>query len=200
MRITITKDFDTLAEAAAFLSHVSGANHVDIVTAMPGAQEAVEAANKTRKPRADAGKKREPYGPRATTTEVAGTTASSTTAGGTPAVQAAAGAGGATSVVSEGSPASSTAAAASTNAAPVTPLDANVDFPATLEGARKAMAALNATAGRGMDACIQALKAAGVNRISDLPKEQYADFIKSVLVQSSKEGIEVAKKAPAAKK
>lgn len=73
------------------------------------------------------------------------------------------------------------------------PAAAAEDFPATLDGARAAMKALDQTANKGMDACIAALKAHGVNRITDLDTAKYPEFIKFVLGQSSAEGIAKAK-------
>ena len=193
MKITVTTEFDSVPAAAAFLARIAGEEKIiDAVIVEPTKTVAEKPA---RKPRADAGQKREPYGPRATTT-------------GEPAASE-------PGVVGQASAAPQQPAAPATptpSSAPqepksaadgqsVPPAAAAEDFPATLDGARKAMAALNKTKNKGMDACIAALKASGVNRISDLPKEKYADFIKSVIDQASKEGIaeaiaEYAAKAP----
>lgn len=192
MKITIVSEFSTPVEAAAFLARVvrdgsaPAAEVSDNPTSAPVPQATTD--KPARKPRADAGQKREPYGPRTTEAKAgeAGApsgTPSTATSGQEPAASAAAPTAASPAAAS---PAKSSAPAQGQSSGTAgTPTSAAEDFPATLEGARKAMAALNATTGRGMDACIQALKAAGVNRISDLPKEKYADFIKDVLVQSS---------------
>jgi hypothetical protein len=46
----------------------------------------------------------------------------------------------------------------------------------TLDAVRETMGKLHKIPGLGMEACIESLKAFGVLRISDLPKEKYAAF------------------------
>ena len=202
-KATLTLEFDKLADLREATARLAGAaNDAKVILTQPQPNprdaeiatmaEITEAFNanreetekRARKPRADRGQKREPYGPRTTTT-------------GEPA---------APSVTAEQAGAAATASAApatpTTSSAPQEPKSAaegqheppaaaaeESEFPATLDGARAAMAALNATAGKGMDACIGTLKVFGVNRISDLPAEKYGHFINDVLSQSSPEGL-----------
>lgn len=143
-----------------------------------------------RKPRADAGKPRGPY--KTTTTGAdAGTTASST-----PGTTPAAGAVGGDPVAAESPPATPTAAASAstTSAAPeqtVTPAQSAAPAAAepTEADAKAAMGRINKTEGLGMPACIDFLETFGVNRITLLPKEKYAKFIKAAdaLVAAHKE-------------
>jgi hypothetical protein len=46
----------------------------------------------------------------------------------------------------------------------------------TLDAVRETMGKMHRIPGLGMEACIASLKAFGVLRISDLPKEKYAAF------------------------
>jgi hypothetical protein len=62
MRITISQDFDSAEAAADFLARVG--NPLVTINVEPGKVAASVPEVKTRKPRADAGKPREPYGPR----------------------------------------------------------------------------------------------------------------------------------------
>lgn len=203
MRITITQDFDSAAEAAEFLARVTGGIIIDQVAneiVEPGTIAAAAAAKKERRPRADAGKKREPYGPRAQNAEGAptGTQPQAQTGAPVPAVsggdvpnEAAASSAPKSSASEKANAEVSTSGSGRTPGGPdATP--AAEYFPATLDGARKAMKALDQTKGKGMDACIAALKATGVLRISDLKAEQYAGFIKEVLSQASSEGVKAA--------
>lgn len=149
-----------------------------------------------RKPRADAGKPRGPY---KTTGADAGTTASST-----PGTTPAAGAVGGDPVTTESPPATPTAAASAPtiSAAPAAEGNANGSpsvagnpgpAPAAAEpteaDAKAAMGRINKTEGLGMPACIDFLATFGVNRITLLPKEKYAEFIKAAdaLVAAHKE-------------
>jgi hypothetical protein len=52
-----------------------------------------------------------------------------------------------------------------------------------LDAVRETLGRLHAVPGKGMTACMAALRAFDVTRISDLPKEKYADFSKYVLAQ-----------------
>lgn len=191
MRITITQDFDSAAEAAEFLARVTGGIIIDQIAnevVEPGTIAAAAAAKKERKPRADAGKKREPYGPRATPTEPATASHSGSTVG----ENATAPTAGSTNSSAPQPSTATVTAASSKEGVGQGAVAAAEDFPATLDGARKAMKALDQTKGKGMDACIAALKATGVLRISDLKAEQYAGFIKEVLSQASPDGVKAA--------
>lgn len=199
MKITIVSEFDSVPAAAAFLARVAGEEKVVEGEVL----ETKDTKDTTRKPRSDAGKARGPNARTTGSTEAnpAGAGAQTGNPGGAPASSAAAPAGeaspvtaaastppqGAASTASSNAAPSSSASAAQSASAPNKPADpapsATEEFPATLDGARKAMKKLNDTPSKGMDACIAALKAHGVNRISDLPKEKYADFIKYVLDQ-----------------
>lgn len=160
MKITITQDFESAAEAAAFLARVtapvSSEQQAAIPHYSPGNESAATPAAVTsgRKPRSDRGQKREPYGPRSTTT-------------GEPASDG------------EGQKATTPAQA---SASPTTSAVVN-DIPGTLDGCREAMKRLNAVPGKGMEANIAALKHFGVLRVSDLKPEQHFDFIKHVMAQ-----------------
>lgn len=185
MKIVITEEFDNLIAASEFLVRAYG-QHPIALTPPPSApigNQQSKPEKPARKPRSDAGKPRGEYKPRATTT-------------GEPAA-------------SEPGVQGQDSAVAPLPAAPATPTQSsapaptgsdeksvtrdvpaaegsNPNFPATLEGARAAMKRLNDAPGKGMDACIGALKAHGVNRISDLPKEKYAAFIEYVVGQLPK--------------
>ena len=202
MRITITQDFDDAAAAAAFLAKVTGQPAAPSVTPAGGGESSVGTPpavpvspigdKPARKKRADAGQPREPYGPRTTT----GEPAEKVQQDGTDKAVASAPAQSALPVspTTSSAPAKSPAEGDKPQPSGVPTAPVAEEFPATLEGARKAMKALDGTKGKGMEACIAALKAHGVNRISDLKAEQFAPFIKDVLVDSSAEGIETARK------
>ena len=185
MKITITHDFSTVEEAAQFLARVGNQAIVinqlsetpiptsEVIAAFEANRTEVEQQQpKTRKPRSDAGKPRGAYKPRETTT-------------GEPASDG----GGQKAVTPASQPATPTTSSAPAPATALPTVGENAtapaaeEFPATLDGARAAMKKLNDAPGLGMDACIASLKAHGVNRISDLPKEKFAEFIKYVLAQ-----------------
>lgn len=179
MRITITHDFSTAEEAAQFLARVC--DPVITINHLAGKPTFTETSSEkpARKPRSDAGKPRGPYKPRETSTGEPAASEPGYTGEGIPArTPPAAPATPTTS--SAPAPAAASSAPTSTQAMPVAE-----EFPATLDGARAAMKKLNDTPGLGMDACIASLKAHGVNRISDLPQEKFAEFIKYVLAQVS---------------
>lgn len=186
MKITIEiSNEEDARRALGFLSRlatdVSDEAAVSGVAAPQASQAAVpeinEAPKPLRKPRADAGKKREPYGPR-NPDAGAGASASSTPTGGASAAQGGAAAAGATSAA-EGSAATSTAAAP----APVT---AAGDFPLTAEGAKAALIALSKAPGKGTEACLKALAHVSVPRLSELKPEHYAPFIAHIKEQLAK--------------
>ncbi len=182
MKITITQDFDSAEAAAAFIAKVTGQPAEPVVTAAAGEGATVSPSPAApvasgRKPRSDAGKKREPYGPRTTTGEPPasepGTVAVDSAAVATPAAKAP------PPISSAPTPPVQPGSTPGAESAAEEP-----EFPATLDGARAALKKLNDVPGKGMDACIAALKAHGVNRISDPAlQEKYAEFIKYVLGQ-----------------
>ena len=186
MKITITQDFETVEEAAEFLARVgSPLKGVDALA--PQAKDAPATEKPARKPRSDAGKPREPYGPRTQEANAgAGGAPSDTSAPATPAPKAA----------SAAAPAAPVPAAASNpNVAPAAPVQPPPndpaaakkaapkveDFPLTLDGARAAMKLLNDAPGKGTEACILALREFGVNRISEVKPEEYKKFILHIL-------------------
>lgn len=167
MKITITKEFETAEDAYAFLErlatplvHYSTVNDpMSFAPSTPATPERALAAagavveKKLRKGRSDAGKVRGPY----------------KTAGGAPDV--------------------TPLTAAPPSAAPVappapTPLTGEgepavgSDPALTLDDARAALKRINDTKGLGTPVCIGHLHTFGVNRISDLKQEHYADFIR----------------------
>ena len=185
MKITITQDFDTPKDALAFLARVQGPSPASVALPLaaaapgvvgqpgPAVQQQTEqpAAKKPRKGRSDAGQPRGPYkttGAAAPETAGAsqpttpGTTAS--TAGSAPAA------------------ASTTSAAPAKSSAVEPPQAASAPTTAdwTLETVRAEMAKLHALPNKGTTACLAALKHFGTARISDLPKERYAEFVKYV--------------------
>lgn len=186
MKITIELNNTKEAQDAyAFLGRALGAiteTVVEDVSRLEGVELNMP-PSKTRKPRADAGQKREPYGPRTPTTGEPVALEPGQGSASTPTPQP----------VAPAAPTISSAPQTSQGGAPLTAptggtatggaAPAVAEFPATLEGARAVMKKLNDTKGKGMDACIAALKAHGVNRISDLPKEKFGEFVKYVLSQ-----------------
>jgi hypothetical protein len=177
MKVTITQDFDSVEDAADFLARVLGTaaqQPEQVINIVPPATftaeavaahtAAVTAGAKVRKPRADAGKPRGPHKDK-------------DAAPAAPAAQAQEAQ--RAEPVPPPAPATPPQAPAKVDAAPPVSPTAGV----TLEDARAEMKRLNDTKGKGMDACIATLKAFGVNRISDLPKEKIGDFIKDVQAQ-----------------
>lgn len=208
MKTIITIECPSPEAAAALFARFMGAAEqatldvqpIPLATALPLTPPPA-AEKPARKPRSDKGQQREPYGPRTTEAKPGAAGAQVSDHGGAPAGSPSAAPGAAsTTNDSAQAPAPQGNAAGTQQGSSPAAVSTDPDFPATLEGARKAMAALNATSGKGMDACIGQLKGHGVNRISDLPKEKYAAFIEAVLAECSKEGIEAAKKAPTAAK
>jgi hypothetical protein len=202
MKVTVTKEFGSPEEAAAWLRIFSPAP-VEISTplspftmigpglvesvlgtgkALPGTTPPVVTTDKKpRKPRNDAGKPRGPY---KTTGADAGTTASST-----PGTTSDADAVGGDPVTTE-SPSATPTAAASAPPASAAPATADAQAPEaqrteppasaaepTFDDARDAMGRINATASLGMPECIAHLASFGINRISLLKKEDFARFI-----------------------
>ena len=173
MKITITQDFDTPKDALAFLARVQGPSPAPV--APPAAAVAVSApepvdpnAKKPRKGRSDAGQPRGPY--KTTTGGPAASEPGQTGSNSVPTPMPAA-------------PVSPTQSAVPAKSSAVEPPQA-ASAPAaadwTLETVRAEMAKLHALPNKGTTACLAALKHFGTARISDLPKEKYAEFVKYV--------------------
>lgn len=167
MKITITREFTTADEAMEFLARVQGPSPAPAqppitVNLMPStAAEAPQppAAKKPRKPRADAGQPRGEY--RHRTTGGAGSPPAGATS---PAPQ-------------EPEPSTPSAAPAKSPALePSQAAQAPAAADLTLADLRETLGKLNSVAGKGMESCIAALQKFGVLRVSDLPKEKYAEF------------------------
>lgn len=200
MKITFEIENEKDAQAAhSFLGRALGATERTVISVQPSAQT-TDTQDKTekpgRKPRSDAGKPREPYGPRTPTTGepvasepgVPGSASAPTPQPAAPATP--------TQPSAPADPASAPQAT-SGSATVAEPAAEDQQFPRTEEGVRLAMQCLNKTKGQGTEACWAALKAHGVVRITELPKEKFDEFIKYVLAKSSKEGIAEALKVGA---
>ena len=192
MKITITKEFETVEAAYAFLETVANTRVLTCVVNDPKSftafadggvveesrqegpaypayesQSPVAApAKKLRKPRSDAGKVRGPYktaggAPDGTPSTTAPTSAAPASP---PAPEPAA-------PVQDGVLLPEPTVATPTGGAP-----AAADL--TIDDARAALKRINNTKGLGTPVCIGHLQGFGVNRISDLPKDQYAEFIR----------------------
>ena len=168
MKITITQDFGTVEEAVAFLGRtlaplaVAEVGSVAVRLEPTSSSDVINSTEKKpRKGRSDAGQPRGPY----------------KTAGGAGDPPA-----GATGPAPQGLlPSTSSAAPAKSSAVEppqATPAPEAADL--TLEVVRAEMAKLHALPNKGTTACLAALKHFGVARISDLPKEKYAEFVKYV--------------------
>ncbi len=187
MKITIAREFDTPEAAYAFLASVAGLSAEPVVTAAAG-EEVTAPSSPTapsekpaRKPRSDAGQPRGAYKRRGTTTGESPASEPDTTAAVDSATVA--------TVRGEGSPSNSPAPAEAVSAPQAPAASATVaepaagEFPATADGARAALQALNQVPGKGMDACLATLRNFGVQRLSDLKQGDYAKFIERVVEQ-----------------
>jgi hypothetical protein len=175
MKITITQDFDTVEDAAAFIARLTGgAQQIKVVIpevslAQPaGLPESTLAAEflpekKSRKRRNDAGRPRAPYKKAWNAPET-----NADGSGGSPAGDA---------------QAAPTAQPATGASAPVPSATAEAPEKLTIDVLRALMATLSAVKGKGMEACLAALKTFGVTRISDLPQDKYVDFAAHVREQ-----------------
>jgi len=164
MKITITKEFDSFEEAAAFIGAMDaeryGAATRTITPPLPPAPlglEHGEQPKRPRKPRSDAGQARGAYNTKG---------------------------GAVSSLVGATSPMPQVPAPSASSAAPVTssavepPQAAQAPAAAdlTLDAIRETLGKLHGVPGKGMEACIASLQKFGVLRLSDLPKEKYAEF------------------------
>lgn len=177
MKITITREFTTASEAMEFLARVQGPSpapaqpeplaqpHVAVEQGQP------PTAKKARKGRSDAGQPRGPY----KTTGAAAPETAGASQPTTPGITA-------STAGSAPAAASTTPAAPAKSSAVEPPQAASAPAAAdwTLETVRAEMAKLHALPNKGTTACLAALKHFGTARISDLPKEKYAEFIKYV--------------------
>ena len=184
MKATLTLEFDNAAALHAFVDRMRSKD-----APMPGAfipanvlgaprpvanepvpvQTQGAGSDKTRKPRSDAGKPRGPYKKgEETTGEATGSDATSV-------AQTAPNTDASPSPTTSAAPTPSTASAVSDAAKP-TPSDAAEP---TLDDAKAALGRIKDTKGLGTPTCIGHLQSYGVNRISDLPKEKYAEFIQA---------------------
>lgn len=190
MKITVTKEFGSPEEAAAWLRVFSGEPvHTVVVpriTSVADANELIEPIlgtgkalpgqtpeKKPRKPRNDAGKPRGPYktngGPAASEP---GTTADSVaTTPAAPVSPTNAAAPEKASAEASKESTGATVGVASTAPAAAAPL--------TEADARAALKRINQTPGLGMEAVMTHLRDFGVNRITLLKPEQYAAFIQA---------------------
>ena len=183
MKITITKEFETVEEAYAFLERMADKqvvfSQVNDPTSwtptvvldgragvpLPGMQPPMPDpvnTKKPRKPRSDAGRVRGPY-------KTAGGAPDGTPPNEIPS----------TAAPTSAAPASPPAPASEPSAGPagLTLAAAEVDKELTIDDARAALKRINDTKGLGTPVCIGHLQAFGVNRISDLPANMYEDFI-----------------------
>jgi hypothetical protein len=187
MKITVTKEFGSPEEAAAWLRIFSG-EPTPFVVPEPIRVDATGAASneptppapgkKPRKPRADAGKPRGPYkttgGPAASTpADQADVAASSAAAPASPTQSAA------PAVAHTDGVGPATAEAVNSGSGATPPAAADPDKAPTIDDARAALKRINDTPGLGMEACMTHMADFGTNRVLLLKPEQYPSFIKS---------------------
>ena len=201
MKITVTREFDSVDEAIAFIGAMDASRLVSLDPAelparmIPGAVvdfvdgAAPPTGKKPRKPRADAGQPRGPYRPRGsagtaapeTKAEPEGATGTHDRAESTAADQAASAARGAPQAQGD---LSAPSGEAPTSVAPVKSSSVEAPQATQAPGAtelteadvRKTLGLLNDAPGGGMGACIKAIKDFGYERITAIPKEKYAEF------------------------
>ena len=170
MKATLTLEFDNAAALHAFVDRMRGKEPMPITINIPAGGDAQRsmtaepAAEKTRKPRSDAGKPRGPY---KTNGEPAAGEAQQETA------KASAES---SSPTTTDSPDARVAEQRTVNPPEA---GANPVGGPTLDDAKAALGRIKDTKGLGTPTCIGHLQSYGVNRISDLPKEKYAEFIKA---------------------
>jgi len=177
MKITITREFTTAGEAMEFLARVQGPSPAPAQPEPLTQPQTVDnaqsqpVAKKPRKGRSDAGQPRGPY----KTTGAAAPETAGASQPTTPGITA-------STAASAPAAASTTPAAPAKSSAVEPPQAAQAPAAAdwTLETVRAEMAKLHALPNKGTTACLAALKHFGTARISDLPKEKYAEFIKYV--------------------
>jgi hypothetical protein len=145
--IQLSFQFDSIKAAQDFLAVVGGAH-------APAPQQSTEQPKPARKPRSDAGQKREPYGPR--TKEAAAPEAQTADKEDKPAL-----------------PSAPSAAAPAVPEAPAAPAAV------TRESVVEAMKNLNRA--KGIEANMKILKAFGVDMLSRLPEAKYPEFLAAVV-------------------
>lgn len=204
MKVTVTKEFGSPEEAAAWLRIFSGAS-VDprlildpassaicpITQALPQGPEP-EQVKKPRKPRNDAGKPRGPY----KTSNNAGENQAEAQAGSS---GAAAPVPVPVGVDSPVSPAPAPAAPVADKAESPSVATPAAAAPLTEADARAALKRINETPGLGMEAVMTHLRDFGVNRVTLLKPEQYADFVKRAVEKVAAVTAAAARDAKAAK-
>lgn len=172
MKITISQDFNSVEAAEEFLARRFGQPFSSAVApvknppveASQAAQAPVAAAplipNRARKPRSDAGQARGPYKPRDSVSAPVPPEAEP----GAPSAPVG------MAVTAPTAPPAAASAAAPQAGSPGEASDL------TVEALRETLGRLQKTPGKGVEACLAAIKQFGVTRISDLPKERYAEF------------------------
>lgn len=164
MKFQLTIEGDSPAELYEVVDRLRGRD-VEVVVDMPAVTNAaVEAFKEIRKKRADAGKPRGPY----KTTGEAPASAPGTT-------EAHAGA---PTPAAAPTPTQSAAPAQAATPAPESAAPAAA-APLTEADIRKALKAVNDKAGLGMPACRELLLSFGVEQISKVTKDRYAEFIEA---------------------
>ena len=183
MQITITKDFNTVEEALAFLARLDGRQSVvqAAISPLPGLviapeQPAPEPEKKARKPRADAGKVRGAYKPRDDARAVEGAEHLNVKPEG-------AGAPAGVGVVATAEKLTPPAENPAVEPSQAAQAPAAAAAPLTIDDLRATMKRLHDTPGKGTDACIQALREFGVLRISEVPAAKFIEFHQHLLAQ-----------------
>lgn len=189
MRITVTKEFASPEEAAAWLNIFAGGPiNVNIVTPPTSADSITAAASSItptaptptekpkRKPRSDAGQPRGSYklSPEEQEKALRDAAGNKEDDAARQRLQEERNAAARESVKTAAPEPAVAQAQEAQRAEPSTPAAADP----TMDDARGALGLLNETPGLGMPACMQHLQEFGVNRISLLPKEKFAIFIK----------------------
>lgn len=187
MKVTVTKEFASPEEAATWLRIFGGAPAVsaDIPPVVAGEQPAPTspAAPATtekpkRKPRSDAGQPRGPYKLTPEEQERALKAAEANKEDDAVRQRLQDERDAAAKPAESAAPAASKPSATSAQAPEVASTPAAAAADPTMEDARTALGLINSEPGMGMPACMAHLADFGVNRISALPKEKFADFIK----------------------
>jgi len=171
MKITITQEFDNADDAYGFMARLLGPGTVTMnpVGVSGAAPQSEQPERKPRKPRSDAG---QPRGPNSRTTGQQAPGASATPTKDAKAEGAGAPSGDAGGV---SKPTEPTGSAPVPSAAP-----SAAASEITLDQVRAKLHQLHAMKGQGVEASLAALQTFKVMRVSDLPKEKYAEFMAHV--------------------